>query len=133
MELKDLPPAKDPKGGSPKTPVRITVREYADEMQLGQAFDIHSQFWPIAFRSITWMLQLAVLAAVFWVKGNFVTKEEYQRDSKETLKSLNSINISMQHVGDKLDGYELILKKNEELETRMREMEKQQWQTKNHP
>ena len=33
MELHDLPPARDPKGGSPKSPSPIPVREYTETVE----------------------------------------------------------------------------------------------------
>lgn len=44
MELHDLPPARDPKGGSPKSPSPIPVSQYESEVYGGGAF---SKFTPI--------------------------------------------------------------------------------------
>lgn len=87
--------------------------------------------WGLLGRLITWVLQIVVIAVVIWAKNNFVTRDEYQKDSKETLIALIQVGKDMQKVSDKLEGYESITKHDVELEGRIRDLEKQLW--KGHP
>lgn len=96
--------------------------------QIWDRLKTNGGLWSALGRLITWLLQIAMLAAIFWIRANFVSRDEYGKDSKETLMTLIQIGKDMQRISDKLDTYEKLTKRDDDLESRLREMEKQLWQ-----
>lgn len=51
----------------------------------------------------TWLFRVGALAAIFWVQGNFVNKEKYDKDRELSVGELHAIATNVQKITDKLE------------------------------
>lgn len=105
MEIKDLTPQDDPKGGMappsgnrPKTPSRgIRVSEF-DDYKEAQSIIPTINFGQI----LAWVFRGALVIAFLWLKATFVTNEKYDSDKGKTLQELVNISNTLVRIDEKL-------------------------------
>lgn len=51
----------------------------------------------------TWLFRVGLLAGVFWVQGNFVSKDRYERDRELSVSELHTIATNVQKITDRLE------------------------------
>lgn len=57
----------------------------------------------LAKELLTWVFRVSLLAAVFWVQGNFVNKEKYDKDRDSNVAELHAIATNVQKITDRLE------------------------------
>lgn len=51
----------------------------------------------------TWLFRVGALAAIFWVQGNFISREKYDKDRDISVGELHTIATNVQKITDKLE------------------------------
>lgn len=74
-------------------------------------------------RAVTVVLQLAVFAAVLWMKQNFVSKTQYDADNKQTLQATIQIAKDSQHITDQLEAVAKLSATVEQLKEAVKELQ----------
>ena len=127
MELRDLPPDKDPKGGSPKTPYPPPRPPRTPNPIRVSEFDEYNQGNPTTLGGLdtkdilAWVFRSLCVLAFFWMKATFVTNEKYDSDKGKTLQELLTISNTLTRIDEKLNKGSGV---DSDHEARLRELEK---------
>lgn len=76
----------------------------------------------VASKLITWVLQLAIFAGIYWLKDHFVSKEAYESDNKQALAATVQIAKDAQHVTDQLENTKALSVAVEQLKADVQEL-----------